>query len=141
MTKKEQREFENLQGELIKARAFRFTDKVEPDVPIPQWPGLVKGWIGVGPTSNHPRVEKACSSSVSHNIGGWEKTTTQQAKRLYSSELLAWKALRYEVEQECASKLARIDEQISALSEKQDEPCSICRRPIIDGKWHDHPCE
>jgi hypothetical protein len=27
-------------------------------------------------------------------------------------------------------------------SPQKDWPlCSICRRPIIDGKWHDHPCE
>jgi hypothetical protein len=21
------------------------------------------------------------------------------------------------------------------------DTCSICRRPITNGKWHDHPCE
>lgn len=21
------------------------------------------------------------------------------------------------------------------------DECSICRRPVFEGKWHDHPCE
>ena len=21
------------------------------------------------------------------------------------------------------------------------EVCSICRKPVVDGKWHNHPCE
>lgn len=115
MTKKEQAVVDNLKRELALARAFRRTDKVEPDVPIPTSHGtdaLAKGFLYAGSLSDYPRVEIACSSAVHHAFGRDDKTTTQNATRLYSTRLLALRALRHEVENSCAQRLARVDQDI-----------------------------
>jgi hypothetical protein len=112
MTKKELAEVERLKQELRLARAWKLTDPVERDVKIPAWQeGIKNGYLY---NSYSPRVEKACTSSGSHHFGGWDKTTTQQPQELYSTPLLALRAMRYEMEREFLHKLARVDALIEA---------------------------
>lgn len=116
MTKKEAEEVADLKRRLSVLAALRWTDEVEPDVPIPERSAneLTKGWLPGGAASSWPRVEKACSSSQSHAYGQDDETTSQQAKRLYSTKLLALKALRHEMELYFAGRLATVDLQIAA---------------------------
>lgn len=87
MTKKEMAEMEALKTRL----ALRFYPEVEPDIEIPGFgEGIKNGWL---PNVYSRRVEKACTSSVYHNFGGWDKTTTQCPRRLYSTEKKAYEAL------------------------------------------------
>ncbi len=118
MTKKEQSEVESLRTQLLEARALRFTEIVEPDVAPPKdFNIIVNGWL------QHVwdggwRVDKACTSSIYHNRGGWDKTSSQGSRRLYSTELLAVRAARAMLERECAKKLAAIDREIERLSKE-----------------------
>lgn len=112
MTKKEQTAFESLQHQLRLAKALRFTESVERDVmPPSNYDGLAKGW-DYNAYIGGPRVEKACSSCVHHGFGDDTKTTSQGTRRLFSTKLLALRALRVEVESKVAEILAKIDEQI-----------------------------
>lgn len=102
--------------ELKTKASFYRTEKVEPDVPIPtsySEEKLSKGYrfLHFQSYGECGRVEKACSSSIYHGEG-WEKTTSQGAIPLFSSRLLALKALRYEIELECMKKLRAVDKQI-----------------------------
>lgn len=116
MNKQEKAELEALKKELLLNAALRWTEKVETDVPIPthdvSFGTLSKGFLHVAAMGDSPRVELACSSTINHSTGRNDKTTTQGARRLYSTRLLALKALRNEVEQHCAKKLAEIDKDI-----------------------------
>lgn len=114
MTKKEREEMERLRRELIEATAFRFTEAVAPDVDVPAFNDFIsniKGFL-FNDYWQSPRVEKACSSRVSHAFGRDDQTTTQGPRRLYSSRLLALKALRHCLEKQAAKKLAEIDAMI-----------------------------
>lgn len=117
MNKKEQAEMDALRKELAIAKALRFTDKVKPDVPPPTGGGfsngsmdLTRGWDAHACLSsyNSYRVEKACSSSVHHGTG-WEKTSSQWPRHLYSTRLLALRACRNQLEELVARSLAEID--------------------------------
>lgn len=115
MTKKEQQEVQDLKRRLSVLAALRWTDEVLEDVPIPQYNeplsvGYLTGFAG----SDRPSVDVACSSSISHARGRTDKTTSQQPLRLYSTRLLALKALRHEMELYFAEKLASVDIQIAA---------------------------
>lgn len=85
MTKKEIAEIEALKTRL----ALHFYPEIEPDIDIPK-DGIVNGWQF---NEFSARVEKACTSRINHNFGGWGKTTSQQPMRLYSTKRLAYKAL------------------------------------------------
>ena len=113
MTKKDK---EALEAALT-ASALRTTSDVAPDVPPPLGVcGLSKGFAVVAERSEYCRVEPACSSSVYHGIGQQEKTTSQKAKHLYSTKMLALKALRRAVERDCADRLRRVDRMIEEES-------------------------
>jgi len=119
MTKKEK---ELLEAALT-AAALHTTSDVAPDVPPPSGGGLSKGFAVVAERSEYCRVEPACSSSVHHGIGQQDKTNSQNAKSLYSTKMLALKALRRAVERDCAGRLRRVDrmieEEISNAGDKQ----------------------
>ena len=112
MTKKEK---EALEAALTVA-ALRTTTDVAPDVPPPTNGGLSKGFAVVGERSDYGRVELACSSSVHHGIGQQDKTTSQNARHLYSTKILALKALRRVIERDCAERLRRVDRMIEVES-------------------------
>ena len=113
MTKKEQARLAVLRHELALAKALRWTEPVEPDVQPP-----VKG-LSVGYTYIGDRVEPARSSVVFHAVGRQDKTDSQGCRSLYSTRLLALKALRHAVEKDCAEKLARIDDLIVDLTDEE----------------------
>lgn len=112
MTKKEK---EALEAALTVA-ALRTTTDVSPDVPPPTGGGLSKGFAVVGERSDYMRVEPACSSSVHHGVGHQDKTTSQNARHLYSTKMLALKALRRAIERDCAERLRRVDRMIEVES-------------------------
>lgn len=96
--------------------SLRRTSPVEPDVPPPgagsKVGELTKGFLPVAEMSDSARVETACSSSVYHSTRSQTKTDSQGARPLYSTKLLALRALRYKVESECAKRLRSIDRMI-----------------------------
>lgn len=117
MNKKETAAFEQLQQELRLAKALRFTEPVSADVPPPssneRGSRLTVGYDYAGAAGTAGgRVEVACSSSNCHALGRTDKTTSQGSRALYSTKLLALRALRNEIEQGCAARLAAIDKQI-----------------------------
>lgn len=101
--------------------SLRWSDPVEPDVDIPTGRELSKGYLPVAACSDSARVCEACSSSVHHGTSGFDKATIQQPVRLYSTKLLALRALRYQVACYCAKLLRRIDAQIEAEQGKAAE--------------------
>ncbi len=111
MTKKERAEFD---AALTAARvlgALRWTTPVERDVPPPQWgaPNST-GYIFNAYTSS---VDVACSGHVSHGVGSATQLRSQGALHLFSTKLLALKALRCAVESQAARTLAAIDTRIA----------------------------
>ena len=109
MNKKEQSEFEQLKTAL----ALRFTEKTLPDLAPPKDYGLlIKGYSF---NSYSMQVSVACTGSNMHNSNNDDRTTTRGAIHLYSNEMAAWKAMRNQVEDECALRLRRIDVQIEIL--------------------------
>ena len=98
--------------EALEARlALRFTGPVEEDVLPPDDMSL-----NVGFTFNLYRREVAasCSSCISHSTHSSTETTTQRSISMFSTELLALKALRHAVELDCAKTLRQIDLKIEA---------------------------
>ena len=110
MTKKEKDAYEAA----LTAAALRTTADVKTDVTPPAGSDaeLSKGWAVVAETSEYARVEVACSSSIYHSIGKQDKTDSQRPKHLYSTKLLALKALRRAVEKRAAEQLRRVDRMI-----------------------------
>ncbi len=115
MNKKEIAELDRLKTELRIARAFRFTDGVKPDVmPPTSFSELRKGFLFNAYLNEHSfgHVDVACTCSIYHAFGRNDKTTTQQSRSLYSTRLLALKAMRHEMELKCARLLSVIDYSI-----------------------------
>lgn len=120
MNKREQAEMEALKQELAEAKALRFTEDVQPDV-LPPYSGfggldeLRRGWRGqyVAIRVDAGPVIKACTSSISNGTG-WERASSQHPRELYSTRVLALRALRRDLENACAKELARLDAEIAA---------------------------
>lgn len=111
MTKKEQAEVEALKTRL----AFRFTEDIMPDIKKPELgQSLVKGWSF---NSYSKRVGKSCSTRIGHG-DGWEKTSSQNPISQYSLPILAYKAMRRELENRFALELREIDRKIEALEKE-----------------------
>jgi hypothetical protein len=109
MTKKEKDEFEKLKMLL----ALRFTETVEKDLKKPNYnEDNISGWDFN--TYSLIAIEE-WSSSISHGSGKEKDTQwggSQNGKDLFSTRLLALKAMRNEVEIQCARKLYSIDKMI-----------------------------
>ena len=97
--------------EALIAQALRWTAPVEADVPPP---ARGEGGLKTGYMYNvySAAVFVACSSSNGHGVGSWTSTTTQGARALYSTRERALRALRAELERECAKRLAAVDRAI-----------------------------
>ncbi len=109
MNKKEQAQVQELKRKLSTLAALRWTDEVLPDLPIPICsPHITKGW-----ETCYNRVVPSLSSSVYHKTDSWDEAKnggwSQGPRNLYSTKLLALKALRHEKELQFAEELARID--------------------------------
>lgn len=113
MNKKEQAEFDKLQRQLQTAYALHWTTEVLPDVPPPSNGtfGMTTGWL-FNTYSN--RVAPACSTSINHSFGHNDKTDSQGSRALYSTKVLALRALRYSLEKQYADALASVDARIEA---------------------------
>jgi hypothetical protein len=115
MNKREQAEMEHLKTLL----ALRIYPAVEPDVMPPESYREVKNGYLFNAYSG--TVSKACTSSGFHSYGNWDKTTTQSAKKLYSTEKLAYQAMMHEMSMEFARKLRLIEIRIKNLKENNAE--------------------
>jgi hypothetical protein len=114
LSKKEQQRRAEEAMQARERAALHWTDLAPaPDVMPPEGSGLSTGY-----TFNvyAQRVDVACSGAVSHSVGRTDRTTTQGARRLYSTKLLALQALRNAMEREFAKRLAAIDVQIESES-------------------------
>jgi len=112
MNKKEQAIVEDLKVRC----ALRFTETVELDVGIPKYDEPdTKGFLM---NSYALRVTPACSSSIGHSSTSNERTTSQKGVELYSTKLLALKAMRNELEYRLAIELRRIDIMIEKETEE-----------------------
>ena len=115
MTKKEKQYVQQLERKVTEAQALRFTDPVTTDLPIPT--GLssevTQGYLY---NSYSNCVYEAWSNSVYHGRGKYSKgvSASQNPRRLYSTKILALRALRNALEKEAAAKLADIDQMIAA---------------------------
>ncbi len=116
MNKKEKLYVEQLEKELALFKADKITQEILPDVPPPSggFGELTKGWLF---NSYNKMVNKACSSCVGHNPHMDDKTSSQNPVHLYSTELLATKAMRYQVELQWLQELAKIDARIFKLEQ------------------------
>ena len=115
MNKKEQA----LMEELLTVSALRYTADVEKDVPMPE-PCSGKdsrGFLYYGEGGDCPMIEEMESSAVSHKRVG-TSTGSQGGRSLYSTRLLALKALRREVEKVCAKRLSGVDIMIEREENK-----------------------
>lgn len=109
MNKKEQAMVEALKTEA----SFYKTLEVLPDLPPPKEMGeLTKGYMYRGALSDYPVVEVACSSETGHDVGRNDKTSSQNPIDLFSTKILALRALRHKVEKQACEKLRRIDKMI-----------------------------
>lgn len=118
MNKKEQAEFDAAKKAVFVARALNWTESVSLDVPVPK-KGETRGYV-FNEMGSPPYVAHALSSTIGHATS-WldpsppKKTTSQRPIPMYSTELLALKALRHALENRYAETLAKIDMQIAAL--------------------------
>lgn len=101
MTKAEQKQVEDLKIKL----ALRHHEPVEKDVEIPK-DGIINGW---GFNSHSNTVSKTCSSSAYHSFGNWDKTTSQQAIKQFSSKKLAYKAMLHELALRYAREMREVE--------------------------------
>lgn len=110
MTKKEKAEFEAAIKRANTLSALRWTDPVEKDLPRPDR-GSTSGWDY---NAYSVRVYQAWSEPVSHGDGPARNgySGSQGGIALFSTKLLALKALRHAVECDSAEKLRKIDEMI-----------------------------
>lgn len=137
MTKKEQAAFDALVDELRLARAWRTTEKIEPDVAPPDGngPEYTYGWLPYGYVSVHYRVDIAASAKSSHYTGPSEVAEVkkreatgqwiyvsgnQQPRHLHSKRSAALKFARYQIEQAIMRELAKLDREIES-AEKEEQ--------------------
>lgn len=118
MSKKEREAFAELERNLRITAALRWTEKVAPDVPRPER-DFTSGYTF---NAYSQIVDCAWSTPGAHGIGHVSPDAQrargvsgrQNSISLYSSRLLALRAMRYELEMECAIKLAKVDAEIAA---------------------------
>lgn len=111
MTKKEKAEFAALQV----LAALRWSDIVMRDVPPPRDSSTTSGWDF---NAYSAEVWRSWSGSVSHGRGNNPESRyvsgSQGSRALFSTELLALKAMRHEMCANYAMKLAVVDRRIAA---------------------------
>lgn len=117
MNKKEQAEFDAAKKAVVVARALNWSEPVEPDLPPPAPASRQPDTLGFHFNTYNGSICYVRCSSTNHEKDDSafpERTTSQRSFPIYSTRLLALKALRHAVEKECAEKLARIDLEIIA---------------------------
>ena len=110
MTKAEKAELQGLRDRLALVSALRWTEAVAPDLPAPAYgEPATSGWDRDG--------LRSWSESHRHGSGPAPepgRSGYQRGRALYSSKLLALRAMRHKVELECAARLAQVDKMIEA---------------------------
>lgn len=121
MTKKEKEYVAQLEEQVGIAMALRHTERVDPDIPVP---ALSSGIHTQGWTAGYDSVRESWSESTRHGEGRRASTppgsASQKGIPLYSTKLLALKAVRYKMEQRFANQLWLIDQQIQKAKEEND---------------------
>jgi hypothetical protein len=119
MTKKEQAEFDAALDRANTLAALRWTWPVEKDVPVPSgWAESTTGWDF---NAYSVKVEQMWSEASSHGPGAMRAgIASQRGCELFSTRLLALRALRHAVENDSAGKLRKIDEQIELENSKKE---------------------
>lgn len=121
MNKKEQTQLQKFMDEAVINRALRWSDyEILPDVPPPTGSGYVNGWSY---NSHSLRVYKSWSGSVTHGDGHAEtdvrpSSGSQRGISQYSTSTLALKAMRRDMENRFARRLADVDQMIKATEEE-----------------------
>ena len=115
MNKKEQAKMEHLKTLL----ALRHYPAVMPDIMPPSAFGEIRN--GYTYNSYSGTICKACTSSISHNIGEWDKTTSQKPIKLYSTEKLAYEAMLHDMAMMFARKLRLVEIAMENLKENNAE--------------------
>jgi|GEM_PF-3154884 len=118
MNKAERMHVAALEKDLAEARAFRRTDTVKPDLPVPA-NGSGRNTYGFKTHVSGSidfRAEPHSSSSVSHHRYHEGKLSggSQRGVALCSSRLLALQVARNQMENNFAQALARLDSEIEA---------------------------
>lgn len=116
MTKKERAEFDALIKECQILGALRWSGYSDtPDVPVPE-SGTVTGWYShayLGSLGKLPgNIGHGWTTSVSHGDGVPDRPYrfgSQGARAMYSTRLIALKALRAKIERQCAEVLRNVD--------------------------------
>ena len=123
MTKKEQAELNALRLERDMHAAMWIGKPVDPDIDMPA--GLFEVTTGFMPTVyGGPQAQRAAVASGKWAIGegAWlpeVRHWSRGEKRLYSKELDALRAARYEYAAACAKVLAECDCKIAELEERK----------------------
>ena len=114
MTKAEKQRMADMEEQIRLLKALRWTEEVLSDVPPPTdlYPNTLS--TGFVPDIYSLSTLSACSAFRYHEIGRTISPTARGSISMYSTRLLALRGLRYQVELECAKKLARIDAMIEA---------------------------
>lgn len=125
MNKKEQAEFASMKKKLAVASAFVRTPAVERDVPAPSPSGPTRYSHGFDFNVYGFAINEywsSCSSHYTENPQGKSGyvSGSQRGISLYSTRLLALRALRHAVENKAASDLAEIDMKIEAEIKAQE---------------------
>lgn len=122
MTKKEKAEYQAALDRCETLAALRWTDPVERDVPAPTHESphgtYTEGW---NYNEHSQMVWLGWSGPVSHGdgpapSGGLYRSGSQNPRSMFSSKLLALKAMRNEIERMSAEKLLKVDRMISEES-------------------------
>lgn len=88
-------------------------EKIARDLPIPApFAPMIYGWDF---NLHSGRVFKACSNVQAHGYS-WDKTDTRDGRALFSTQQLALRALRAELELQFADRLAALDVAIACAS-------------------------
>ena len=112
MNKKEQAELDTAKRAVIVARALNWTSPVAPDLLVTHVMSEITGYLY---NVHYATTTYARSSSIGHATSydsTPKKITTQGSRNLYSTKTRALRALRHEVEKECAERLEKIDIKI-----------------------------
>jgi len=120
MTKKEKAEFDSAIQRANTLAALRWTEPVKKDLPAPQ--GFRESTCGWDYNTYSCSIRQMWSECTAHGEGlARSSSASQNGRSLFSTKLLALRALRHAIECESAEKLRRIDEQIS-LERANTEP-------------------
>ena len=129
MNKKEQAAFDSMKREVLVARAFCRTLPVAPDVAPPSPNNrntytCTTGYLAKKASFAKPYTEIGWSTSISHGRGKMEGRVSGSRNSiwLYSTPVLALRALRYETEERMARELADIDAAIEAAELAKELP-------------------